>query len=125
MPKELRLDGELLDLELLWVDDILYSEESYVKTEDSLTLAMDRDTARIRIINRIYPDENTALEGLYRAPAEFGAPKTSQGFRRITYFIDRPDVMCKFTTKIIASKEKCPVLLSNGNLRGMATLDQW
>lgn len=121
--KELRLDGEMLDLELLWVDDILYSEDMYVKTEDSLTLAMDCDTARIRIINRIYPDENTALEGLYRSGGIWCTQNEPEGFRRITYFIDRPDIMAKFTTKIIANKEACPVLLSNGNMRGTATLD--
>ncbi len=121
--KELRLDGELLDLELLWVDDVLYSEDMYVKTEDSLTLAMDCDTARIRVINRIYPDENTALEGLYRSGGIWCTQNEPEGFRRITYFIDRPDVMSRFTTKIIASQERCPVLLSNGNLRGTGSLD--
>jgi aminopeptidase N len=121
--KELRLDGELLDLELLWVDDILYSEDMYIKTEDSLTLVMDCDSARIRIINRIYPDENTELEGLYRSGGIWCTQNEPEGFRRITYFIDRPDVMTKFTTKIIANKETCPVLLSNGNLHGTAILD--
>lgn len=121
--KELRLDGELLDLELIWVNDILYSEEMYIKTDEALILPMDCDTARIRIINRIYPDENTALEGLYRSGGIWCTQNEPEGFRRITYFIDRPDIMTKFTTKIIASKERCPVLLSNGNLRGTAILD--
>lgn len=121
--KELRLNGEMLDLELLWVDDILYSEDMYVKEEDALILPLDCDRARIRIINRIYPDENTALEGLYRSGGIWCTQNEPEGFRRITYFIDRPDVMTRFTTKIIASKEKCPVLLSNGNLRGTATLE--
>jgi len=121
--KELKLDGEMLDLELIWVDDILYSEEMYAKTDDALILPLDRDTARIRIINRIYPDQNTALEGLYRSGGIWCTQNEPEGFRRITYFIDRPDVMAKFTTKIIANKETCPVLLSNGNLRGTATLD--
>lgn len=121
--KELRLDGEMLDLELLWVDDILYTEDMYVKTEDALILPLDCDSARIRIINRIYPDQNTALEGLYRSGGIWCTQNEPEGFRRITYFIDRPDVMAKFTTKIIASQERCPVLLSNGNLRGTATLD--
>lgn len=121
--KELRLDGEMLDLELLWVDDVLYTEDMYVKTKDALTLPLDCDSARIRIINRIYPDQNTALEGLYRSGGIWCTQNEPEGFRRITYFIDRPDVMAKFTTKIIGNKEKCPVLLSNGNLRGTATLE--
>ncbi|MDD5159125.1 MAG: aminopeptidase N [Sulfuricurvum sp.] len=121
--KELRLDGEMLDLELIWVNDILYCEEMYTKTEEALILPLDCNSARIRIINRIYPDQNTALEGLYRSGGIWCTQNEPEGFRRITYFIDRPDVMAKFTTKIIANKETCPVLLSNGNLRGTATLE--
>lgn len=121
--QELRLDGELLDLELIWVDDILYDETMYRLEENALYLPLDQDEARIRIINRIYPDENTALEGLYRSGGIWCTQNEPEGFRRITYFIDRPDVMSRFTTKIIANKEKCPVLLSNGNLRGTAILD--
>lgn len=121
--KVLHLNGEMLDLELLWVNDILYSEDMYIKEEDGLKLPLDCDDARIRIINRIYPDQNTALEGLYRSGGIWCTQNEPEGFRRITYFIDRPDVMTRFTTKIIASIERCPVLLSNGNLRGTATLD--
>lgn len=121
--KELRLDGEMLDLELLWVDEILYDEGMYVREEDALILPMDREIARVRVINRIYPDQNTALEGLYRSGGIWCTQNEPEGFRRITYFIDRPDVMTRFTTKIIADKKTCPTLLSNGNLRGTATLD--
>lgn len=120
---ELRLDGEKLDLELIWLDDVLLNETQYSLTEEALTLACDRDEAVIRIINRIYPDENTELEGLYRSGGIWCTQNEPEGFRRITYFIDRPDVMARFTTKIIADKEKCPVLLGNGNLRGTATLE--
>lgn len=123
LAKELCLDGEKLDLELIWVDETLLDTSDYTKTESSLRFALDADTARIRIINRIYPDENTELEGLYRSGGIWCTQNEPEGFRRITYFIDRPDVMSRFTTKIIANKERCPVLLSNGNLRGTATLD--
>lgn len=119
----LRLDGELLDLELIWVDDLLLSPGDYECNETFLTIPLDRDTAKIRIINRIYPDQNTALEGLYRSGGIWCTQNEPEGFRRITYFIDRPDVMAKFTTKIIASQERCPVLLGNGNLRGTAILE--
>ena len=121
--KELRLNGEMMDLELLWVDDVLYDETMYQKGEDFLRIPLDVDSARIRVITRIYPDENTALEGLYRSSGIWCTQNEPEGFRRITYFIDRPDVMTKFTTKIIANKEMCPVILSNGNLRGTATLE--
>ena len=121
--KELRLDGEKLELELLWVDEVLYDETMFHRDEKGLIIPMDRDGARIRIINRIYPDQNTELEGLYRSGGIWCTQNEPEGFRKITYFIDRPDVMTRFTTKIIASKEKCPVLLGNGNLRGTANLD--
>lgn len=121
--KELKLDGEKLDLELIWVNDELLDETMYTLEESAIVLPLDCDTARIRIINRIYPDENTELEGLYRSSGIWCTQNEPEGFRRITYFIDRPDVMSRFTTKIIASKERCPVLLSNGNLRGTATLE--
>jgi aminopeptidase N len=120
---ELRLDGEKLDLELIWVNDELIDEAKYRLEESALILPLDSDSAKIRIINRIYPDENTELEGLYRSGGIWCTQNEPEGFRRITYFIDRPDVMTKFTTKIIASQERCPVLLSNGNLRGTAVLD--
>lgn len=121
--KELKLDGEMMDLELLWVDDVLVEEGMYTKEKNAILLPLDRDTATIRVITRIYPDENTALEGLYRSGGIWCTQNEPEGFRRITYFIDRPDVMARFTTKIIADAKSCPVLLSNGNLRGTATLD--
>lgn len=121
--KELRLDGEMMELELLWVDDLLYEEGMYVKEENAIIIPMDCDRAKVRVITRIYPDKNTALEGLYRSGGIWCTQNEPEGFRRITYFIDRPDVMTRFTTKIIADKAKCPVLLSNGNLRGTATLE--
>ncbi len=119
----LRLDGEMLDLELLWVDEVLYDETKYAKEESAIIIPLDKDEVTIRVINRIYPDENTALEGLYRSGGIWCTQNEPEGFRRITYFIDRPDVMARFTTKIIASKEMCPVLLSNGNLIGTANLE--
>ncbi|MDP3265663.1 MAG: aminopeptidase N [Sulfuricurvum sp.] len=121
--KAIRLNGEMQDLELLWVNDTLYDESMYTLESDALTIPLDMDEARIRIITRIYPDENTALEGLYRSGGIWCTQNEPEGFRRITYFLDRPDVMTRFTTKIIASAKDCPVILSNGNLAGTATLE--
>ncbi len=121
--KEIRLDGEMLDLELLWVNDTLYDDSMYTLQEDGLIIPLDMEEARIRVITRIYPDENTALEGLYRSGGIWCTQNEPEGFRRITYFLDRPDVMMRFTTKIIASVKDCPVILGNGNLRGTATLE--
>ena len=121
--KELRLDGEMMDIELLWVNDELFSEEMYVKEENAILIPLDTDEARIRVITRLYPDDNTALEGLYRSGGIWCTQNEPEGFRRITYFIDRPDVMTRFTTKIIANQAICPILLGNGNLVGTATLE--
>lgn len=121
--KELRLDGEMLELELLWVNDVVQDEELFCVDKKGITIALDADEATIRVITRLYPDENTELEGLYRSGGIWCTQNEPEGFRKITYFIDRPDVMTKFTTKIIADKERCPILLSNGNLRGTANLD--
>src|SRR5207248_3070554 len=62
------------------------------------------------------PQENTSLEGLYKSGPMFCTQCEAEGFRKITYFIDRPDVMARFTTTIEADKVRYPVLLSNGNL---------
>ncbi len=121
--KELRLDGEKLELELLWVDDVLHDETMFRLDDKGITIPLDADGSTIRVITRIYPDENTELEGLYRSGGIWCTQNEPEGFRKITYFIDRPDVMTRFTTKIIADSEKCPVLLGNGNLRGTATLE--
>jgi len=63
----------------------------------------------------IDPTSNTELQGLYKSQGIFCTQNEPEGFRRITYFLDRPDIMAKYTTKIIAQKDKYPVLLSNGN----------
>ena len=64
----------------------------------------------------IKPQENTALEGLYKSSGNYCTQCEAEGFRRITFYQDRPDVMSKFTTRMEAAKDKYPVLLSNGNL---------
>ena len=69
----------------------------------------------LEIENFINPEENKALDGLYKSGNIFCTQNEPEGFRRITYYLDRPDVMAKFTTKVIADKKSCPVLLSNGN----------
>ncbi len=121
--KTLILDGLELDLELIWLDDELLDESRYRVDEQSLSLGVDRDSFIVRVINRIYPDKNTALEGLYRSNGLWCTQNEPEGFRRITYFIDRPDVMAKYSVKIIADRDLCPILLSNGNLAGTATLE--
>jgi len=73
------------------------------------------DAFSLDIETRISPEGNTALSGLYMSGGNFCTQCEPEGFRRITYFVDRPDVMARYTTTIIAEKSRFPVLLSNGN----------
>ncbi|SFV69249.1 Membrane alanine aminopeptidase N [hydrothermal vent metagenome] len=112
---ELRLDSinlELLDLRL---NGMKLSENRYVIEEDSLTILNVSDSFELKIENRIYPQNNTELEGLYKSGDIFCTQNEPEGFRTITPYLDRPDVMSVFTTTVIADKERYPVLLSNGN----------
>src|SRR5574342_232580 len=73
-------------------------------------------TSRLKTVRRTVPQKNTQLEGLYATKNGFVTQCEAQGFRRITWFIDRPDIMARYTTTVRADAAKCPVLLSNGNL---------
>ncbi len=113
--KHLRLDT--LDLELLeiYLNDLKLSEPRYEVKEETLVVYDVPSQFGLTIKNRIYPDKNTELEGLYRSGEILCTQCEPEGFRRITPFIDRPDVMAKYTTTIVADKSKYPILLSNGN----------
>jgi aminopeptidase N len=74
------------------------------------------DTFTLECVNEISPETNTRLEGLYCSGGNYCTQCEAEGFRRITYYQDRPDVMATFTVRVEADKAKCPVLLSNGNL---------
>ncbi len=80
-----------------------------------MTLFDVPDEFNLFIQTKIKPQENTALSGLYKSSGNFCTQCEAEGFRRITYFLDRPDVMARYTTKIIADKKRYPILLSNGN----------
>ncbi len=110
------LDGQELELLSLAIDDQELSPDAYVKDKDGLTIHETPDRFVLETTTKIYPDANTALEGLYRSSGNFCTQCEAEGFRKITYYLDRPDVMARFTTRIEADKESCPVLLSNGNL---------
>src|SRR5687768_13344471 len=104
------LDGD--ELELLDVK-LEGAKPPYSVTADKLTLADVPDAFTLETVTRIVPQRNTKLEGLYATQNGFVTQCEAQGFRRITWFIDRPDVMARYTTTVRA---KYPVLLSNGNL---------
>lgn len=109
----LELHGEGLELLSLKVGNIDIT--GYTLDEHTLTIPwIYGDTATITLTNKIYPETNTHLEGLYYASGMYCTQNEPEGFRRITYFIDRPDVMSRFRVRIEAEK-KYPILLSNGN----------
>jgi aminopeptidase N len=112
---KLVLDGENLELISVSYNGVDQKESQYVITEDSLTLPAFETVTQVDIRVRIKPKENKALEGLYCSGDMYCTQNEPEGFRHITYYIDRPDNMSKFRTCIEADKEKYPVLLSNGN----------
>ncbi|WP_447970120.1 aminopeptidase N [Nitrospira sp. M1] len=122
------LDGE--ELELLAVklndqnlDNGAIVSEGYVVDAASLSLQPTQDAFTVDTLVRIHPEQNTALEGLYTSGGNWCTQCEAEGFRRITYFSDRPDNMATYTTKIIADHTTAPVLLSNGNLIDQGHMD--
>ncbi len=110
------LNGEDLKLISVSLDGRLLSAGDYRLSDDCLVLANLPAKFVLEIVTEIAPAQNSALEGLYMAGGIFCTQCEAEGFRRITYFLDRPDVMTVYTTRIEAEKGKYPVLLSNGNL---------
>jgi aminopeptidase N len=116
-PAPLVLDGEDLKLRSLRLDGKPLPNESFVVTPDRLTIAQPPQRPfELEIDTVIDPAANSRLMGLYRAGSTYCTQCEAEGFRRITYFLDRPDVMAVYTTRIEAEKSEAPVLLSNGNL---------
>ena len=113
----LRLNGDDLVLEEIWLDDVKLSVADYSMDNGDLLISNLPDLCKLKITTRIFPQNNTALSGLYRSKQLFCTQCESHGFRRITYFPDRPDVLTIFTTKISADRAAYPILLSNGNLQ--------
>lgn len=114
--EELSLNGEELKLIHLALDGVTLRENQYRLTENMLTLLQPPETFTLEITTEINPLANTSLNGLYQSSNNYCTQCEAEGFRRITYFLDRPDVLAKYTTRIEADKNLCPVLLSNGNL---------
>ena len=115
--KHLRLDSVDLELIELYLNDIELHESRYIIEDESLSILNVPTSFTLKVVNKIYPDNNTELEGLYKSGSIFCTQNEPEGFRRITPYLDRPDIMSVFTTTIIADKERYPVLLSNGNRR--------
>ncbi|HTT46705.1 MAG TPA: aminopeptidase N [Pseudolabrys sp.] len=111
------LDGDGITLTGLKLDGTVLPADSYVATPDSLTIAQAPNRPfTLEIETLVDPTANTQLSGLYRTSGNYCTQCEAEGFRRITYFPDRPDVMAVYTTRIEADKTETPVLLANGNL---------
>ena len=120
----LRLNGEALNLTRVSVDgaSVSFRHEDGLLVIDSLQ-DMPAGPFMLEIRNTCAPDKNSELSGLYTSGGGFFTQCEAEGFRRITYFLDRPDVMAIYTVTLRASKAACPVLLSSGNLLEEGELD--
>jgi aminopeptidase N len=120
---DLRLDGEQLDLESIALDGHPLAAAEYRVDAEGLTLLRVPDRFELTTRVCIHPHLNTALEGLYQSGQMLCTQCEAEGFRRITYFLDRPDVMARYTTTLVADRARYPALLSNGNPVESRTLD--
>jgi aminopeptidase N len=116
-PAPLKLDGDGLTLVSLKIDGEAPAADRYVAMPDSLAIPQPPNRPfTLEIETLVDPSANTQLSGLYRSNDTYCTQCEAEGFRRITYFPDRPDVMAIYTTRIEADKAEAPVLLANGNL---------
>ena len=107
--------GSAVDLQWVEIDGRRLDTSEYERTEDSLTIAKVPDTFVISTEVHIQPHLNTTMMGLYRSRKMYCTQCEAEGFRDITFYLDRPDVMAEFTTTLIADEKQFPVLLANGN----------
>ncbi|KAL3635584.1 Puromycin-sensitive aminopeptidase [Castilleja foliolosa] len=118
------LDGLDLKLISLKVNDKELKEDDYLVNSRHLTISSPPNGKfTMEIVTEIYPQKNTSLEGLYKSSGNFCTQCEAEGFRKITFYQDRPDIMAKYTCRIEGDKSLYPVLLSNGNLIEQGDLD--
>jgi membrane associated rhomboid family serine protease len=109
------LDGVELELVSVTIDGVPLGGNQYGVDAESLTIHDLPDECELGIVTRICPEANAALEGLYKSGSMYCTQCEAEGFRRMTYYLDRPDVLARFRTTIVADAGRYPVLLSNGN----------
>jgi len=114
--RSLVLDGEKMELISLKIDGKKLEDSEYQVADESLTIGSVPDSFELEIVTQLQPHLNTELSGLYQSSGNFCTQCEAEGFRRITFFPDRPDVLSVYTATLTASAKDCPVLLSNGNL---------
>lgn len=117
---KLVLDGQHLQLQGIWLNGVTLTD--YQLDDEQLILDNLPEQFELKIVTQINPQANTALEGLYLSNGAYCTQCEAEGFRRITYYPDRPDMLAVFTTHIIADTTKYPYLLSNGNKTGAVLL---
>jgi aminopeptidase N len=117
-PGPLVLDGDELELVSAALNGKILGKDLFSVDKEQLQIPQVPDRFTLETVTRIVPQKNTKLEGLYATKHGYVTQCEAQGFRRITWFIDRPDVMARYTTTVRADPKKYPVLLSNGNLVG-------
>ena len=119
----LSLNGEFLKLIDITMDAASLDDEMFAVSAKDLTLYNPPEKFTLKVTTEINPQSNTALSGLYRSGGNYCSQCEAEGFRRITYSLDRPDVLASFTTRIEADRDECPVMLSNGNLMEQGRLE--
>lgn len=120
---DLVLNGSELELASVFENGSPLSTERYTVTPEALIIRGIRQKTTITIYNKFHPQANTLLSGIYMSNGNFMSQCESEGFRRITYFPDHPDMLTRFHVEIRADKEQYPILLSNGNLIEQGDLD--
>jgi len=111
----LRLHGQELVFRSLAIDGQVVSPEHYKLGAEELVISDVPEQFLLESVVAIKPQENTSLEGLYKSRTMYCTQCEAEGFRKITWYLDRPDVMSEFTTTVEADKKLYPLLLSNGN----------
>jgi len=122
-PAPLSLNGERLELQSIAIDGEALSADQFSIEPGRLVIHNPPASFLLDIVTRISPATNTHLEGLYMSGGRFCTQCEAEGFRTITYYLDRPDVMARFAVRIEADKAAYPTLLSNGNLTESGDLD--
>ncbi|PZO52020.1 MAG: aminopeptidase N [Alphaproteobacteria bacterium] len=115
-PEPLELVGERLELQSISIDGALLTTDQYSLEPGKLIIANPPGAFRLDVVTRINPAGNTHLDGLYMSAGRFCTQCEAEGFRAITYALDRPDVLARYAVRIEADKAAYPTLLSNGNL---------
>ncbi len=110
------LDGEKMTLCSVKLNGELLENNQYQLETERLIIPTELSEFELEIVTQSEPRLNTELSGLYQSSGNFCTQCEAEGFRRITYFPDRPDVLSEYTVTVVADKATCPVVLSNGNL---------